>query len=95
MAARVTITEESIPRLPNGSVLRFDQARKQWVVLAPERLFVLDETAHDILNRCDGKATVAAIVDALAAAYAAPRNVILADVQAMLQDFADKGVMTA
>ena len=62
---------------------------------APERLFVLDPIALEIVQRCDGAASVSAIVDELSGKYNAPRGVILRDVNALLQDFADKGVMTA
>jgi pyrroloquinoline quinone biosynthesis protein D len=63
-------------------------------VHAPERLFVLDPIALEIVQRCDGVASVTAIVDELAAKFNAPREVILRDVNSMLQDFADKGVMS-
>ena len=39
------------------------QAPRPMGVLAPERLFVLDAIAHEILKRCDGERAVAAIVD--------------------------------
>jgi pyrroloquinoline quinone biosynthesis protein D len=52
-----------------------------------------DPIAIEILKRCDGKANVAAIVDDLAATYAAERSQIEADVIAMLQDLADKGLL--
>jgi pyrroloquinoline quinone biosynthesis protein D len=38
---------------------------------------------------------VTAIVDDLAAKFNAPRDLIARDVNALLQNFADKGVMTA
>jgi len=44
-----------------------------------------------IVQRCDGIASVTAIVDDLAAKFNAPRELILRDVNSMLQDFADKG----
>ncbi len=95
MKARLEIGEQTVPRLPSHAKLRHDKAREQWVVQAPERVFVLDPTALEIVKRCDGKATVGAIVDELAAQYNAPRDVILKDVNAMLQELADKGVMAA
>ena len=95
MKERTVIAEMSVPRLASHARLQHDKHRDQWVVQAPERLLVLDAVAHEILRRCDGAATVAAIVDDLAKAYAAPRDVIARDVCALLQDFADKGVMTA
>jgi len=95
MSDAVTISDDSIPRLPRGVKLRFDKQRDKWVVLAPERVFVPDPIALEILKRCDGEATVAAIVDDLAQAFSAPREVIAKDVNAMLQDLADKGIMAA
>lgn len=95
MAERVTISEESVPRLPRGVKLRFDKAREQWMVQAPERVFVPDPVALEVIRRCNGKATVGAIVDDLATTFQAPRAVVLGDVTEMLQDLTDKAVMTA
>ena len=95
MSERHVITEGSVPQLPTGVRLQFDKKRDQWVVQAPERLFVLDAVAHEVLKRCDGEATVAGIVEELAAAYSAPRDVILKDVCALLQDLMDKRVLDA
>ena len=94
MSERAVIDEASVPRLARGTRLQFDKHRDQWIVQAPERLFVLDAIALEILQRCDGVASVTAIVDELAAKYSAPRELILRDVNSMLQDFADKGVMS-
>ncbi len=95
MSGRVTIAAGSVPRLPRGVRLHFDKQRDKWVVLAPERLFVPDEVAVEIIKRCDGEASVAAIVDDLAKTFEADRAVIERDVNTLLQDLADKGVMTA
>ena len=95
MSEGITISADSVPRLPRGVKLRFDKTRDKWVVLAPERVFVPDDIAVEILKRCDGEASVTAIVDDLAAAFAAPREVIEKDVGALLQDLANKGVVTA
>ncbi|MHC4974903.1 MAG: pyrroloquinoline quinone biosynthesis peptide chaperone PqqD [Planctomycetota bacterium] len=95
MSAPVAISAGSVPRLAPGARLRFDERRAAWVVLAPERLFVPDAIALEVIKRCDGAAAVAAIVDDLATTFEADRAVIEADVIALLQDLADKGVMTA
>jgi hypothetical protein len=50
--------------------------------------------ALEIVQRCGNIASVTAIVDDLAAKYNAPREVILRDVNNVLQDFADKRVMS-
>lgn len=95
MSERITISGASVPRLPGGVKLRFDKQRDNWVVLAPERLFIPDPIALEVIKRCDGEANVDAIVDDLAKTFNADRAVIERDVSAMLQDLADKGVMTA
>ena len=94
MKERLVIADETVPKLVSHARLQFDKHRDQWVVQAPERLLVLDPIATEIVQRCTGTATVSAIVDELAAKFAAPRDVIARDVSALLQDLADKGVMT-
>ena len=69
---------------------RFDRVRDTWVVLAPERLFVPDEHAVEILRLVDGQRTLGGIIDSLAARFAAPRAVIADDVAAVLRDLADR-----
>ncbi len=93
--AATTIGEASVPALPAGVKLQQDKQREQWIIQAPERVFVLDPIALEIIKRCDGAASVAAIVDALAESFKAPRETILADVLALLQDLADKNVVAA
>lgn len=95
MIAAVRISEASVPSLPKGVRLHYDAPRERWVLQAPERLFVLDPIALDIVKRCDGQATVGRIAEDLAAAYEAPREVVLGDVTALLQDFAEKKVVAA
>jgi pyrroloquinoline quinone biosynthesis protein D len=89
------INAASVPHLPRGVRLREDRARGRWVVMAPERMFIPDETALEVLRLVDGTRSVEAIVAELAARYAAPQPEILADVTVMLQELADKGVVVA
>ena len=63
------------------------------VLLAPERVFKPDPIAVEILKRCTGEATFAAIVDDLAKTYSAPRERILADASALLRSLADKRLL--
>jgi pyrroloquinoline quinone biosynthesis protein D len=88
---RLIVAEDSIPTLARGTRLRYDETRQRWVLLVPERVMAPDEIAVEILQLCDGQRSVAAIIDQLAAAYAAPRDEIGADVIAMLQDLAGSG----
>lgn len=85
---------DSAPRLGAHMRLKFDAARASHTIQAPERVFLLDETAHDIVSRCDGTASIARIVDELCRLYGdAPREEIEQDVLMVVQEFLDKGVM--
>ena len=78
------------PTLPRGVRLKHDAVRDAWVLLAPERMLKLNPVSVEILKRCTGEATLAAIVDDLAAAFDAPRERIAADVGAMLASLVEK-----
>ena len=93
-ARHMTVSEASRPVLPRHTRLKFDETRKVWVILAPERVLAPDEIAVEVLQLCDGVRSVADMVGELAAKYAAPREAIATDVIAMLQDLADKGFLT-
>lgn len=87
------LAESTVPRFAPGTRLRFDDVRKAWVVLAPERLFLPDEPAVEILKLVDGTRSLGVIVNDLAARFDAPREVIAADVAEMLRDLAEKGAI--
>ena len=91
--SRQDIGDESRPRLAGHRRLKFDDARKSWIIQAPERVFLLDEIAYAIVSRCDGERNLAAIVGELCSAFGAPRDVVASDVERLVRDFADKGVM--
>lgn len=93
--SRPGISGASVPRLPPGVKFQFDETRGHWVLLAPERLFVPDEIAVEILQLVDGSLSLDAIIDRLAARYAAPRDEIGRDVVEMVQELADKGCIAA
>ena len=85
--------DEAKPRLPKGVRLRHDEARGEWLLLAPERVLRTDSVAVEILKRCDGERTIRAIVDDLAANFVAERALIDRDVRALLADLAGKRVL--
>jgi pyrroloquinoline quinone biosynthesis protein D len=93
MTAPRRIEAATVPRFKPGVRLQFSQPRQQWIVQAPERVLMPDEIAIAVLQRCDGRTTVAAIGEALARQYEAPPDVVTGDVVEMLQDLADKGVI--
>jgi pyrroloquinoline quinone biosynthesis protein D len=90
----IRVSEASRPLLPRHAKLKFDETRQRWVILAPERVLAPDEIAVEVLQLCDGARSVEAMIDQLAAKYAAERSAIATDVIAMLQDLADKGFLT-
>ena len=93
---RLVVSATSVLRLAPHIVFRFDDVRQRWTMMAPERLLLPDEQAVEILHLVDGKTSVDAIIDALAARYTqAPRELIVGDVTSMLQDLADKGCLTS
>lgn len=89
------LPNEACPGLAPGVRLSFDKARDRWVVLAPERVLVPDETALEILQRCNGATQLDAIVDELANAYSADRSEIESDVRDLLASLIEKRIVTA
>lgn len=87
------IAAGSVPRLPRHVKLRYDRTRERWLILAPERVLVPDDTAVAVLTRVDGSRSVQDIAEDLARTYEAPVDLILADSVALLQDLADKGFL--
>ena len=86
-------SERANDGLPKGVKLKRDEVRGRWTLLAPERIFEIDDTAATVLELCDGERDLAAIVGELAARYAAPPAVIEKDVVAMLADLKTKRVL--
>ena len=81
------------PRFAPGVRLQEDKARGRWIVMAPERMFIPDEIALEVLRLVDGARDEAAIIATLAEKFAAPTEVIAADVRVMLEDLRDKGAL--
>ena len=48
MTERTIVSSEIILKLPRHAKLRFDKARDKWIILAPERVFELDEIAYEV-----------------------------------------------
>lgn len=83
----------AIPAFRRGVKFRFDAVREAWVLLAPEKLFMPDEIAVEILKLVDGARSIDAIVDDLSARYDAPRDLIAADVIGALDDLSRRGAV--
>jgi len=57
------------PRLRGPGRLKYDYARRTDMLLLPERVVELNEAAGAILRLCDGRRTIAQIVEELEARY--------------------------
>ena len=73
--------------------LTHNEAQGGWLLLAPERVFKADAISHEILKRCTGEASVAAIVDDLAKTFNAPRERIRDDVVKLLGGLVEKKLL--
>jgi pyrroloquinoline quinone biosynthesis protein D len=91
--APAAIAPDARPRLPHGVRLVHSEAQGGWVLLAPERVFQANAITAEVVKRCTGEATFAAIVDDLASTYAAPRERIMTDVTTLLRGLADKRLL--
>jgi pyrroloquinoline quinone biosynthesis protein D len=87
------IDTTTIPDFKRGVKFRFDAVRDAWVLLAPEKLFMPDEIAVEILKLIDGVRSIDAIIDDLTARFEAPRDVIGGDVVTVLNDLSTRGAL--
>ncbi|HEY4256679.1 MAG TPA: pyrroloquinoline quinone biosynthesis peptide chaperone PqqD [Candidatus Udaeobacter sp.] len=79
------IADAAQPRLAKGVRLQTDSATGKSVLLLPEGIVELNETAHEILARCDGR-TLREIVQALAEEYDSNLAALATDVRETLAD---------
>jgi coenzyme PQQ biosynthesis protein PqqD len=87
------ISAESRPVLASKARLRFDRKSSRYMLLYPERGLVLNPTAADVLQRCDGERTVSAIVAELAERYGQAPPAVEREVMEFLQTMADRGLV--
>ncbi len=79
------IASSAQPRLTRGVRLQTDSKTGNSVLLFPEGVLELNETAQEILNRCDGR-TVSEIIQALAEEYDVDPKMLAVDVEETLAD---------
>ena len=80
-----TIAGSAQPTLTRGVRLQTDSKTGNSVLLFPEGVLELNETAQEILTRCDGR-TVSEIIQALAEEYNIDLEMLAADVRQTLAD---------
>ncbi|HLH57438.1 MAG TPA: pyrroloquinoline quinone biosynthesis peptide chaperone PqqD [Verrucomicrobiae bacterium] len=72
--------ETSCPQLARGVRLQTDAKTGDPILLFPEGVLYLSETAQEILCRCDGRKSIGNILDELAAEYEAEAETLRKDV---------------
>jgi pyrroloquinoline quinone biosynthesis protein D len=80
-----TFAGSTQPKLARGIRLQTDSKTGNGVLLFPEGVLELNETALEILTRCDGR-TLSEIIRALAEEYEVDPQMLGADVQETLAD---------
>jgi pyrroloquinoline quinone biosynthesis protein D len=80
------------PRLSTRARLQYDSVREKQVLLFPEGLLVLNDTAAAVLALCDGQRSVAVIAGELGARYGRPVD---DDVLSLLNRLASKRLIEA
>uniref|UniRef100_UPI00334183C9 pyrroloquinoline quinone biosynthesis peptide chaperone PqqD n=1 Tax=Castellaniella defragrans TaxID=75697 RepID=UPI00334183C9 len=85
--------QTTVPVLSCGVRLRHDLARGGWVLLAPERIVTLDDTAQAVVALADGRRDLATIAGILAKEYAVGGDDILADVIELVVSLRDSGLL--
>lgn len=86
------ISDQSRPRLARGVRLQIDCTTGKGVLLHPEGVVELNETAHDILTRCDGS-SLGEIVAALAGEYEVTDDTMANDVRETIDDLRKRNLL--
>lgn len=77
------------PRVARHFRLQWEEAQNTWVLLYPEGMVKLNQSAGEITRRCDGERTVADIVADLETTFGAQN--LTADVVAFLDLASERG----
>lgn len=59
------ISKTSIAKVTDGYRLQFEEAQDTWVLLYPEGMVKLNQSAAEILKRCDSERNVASLIEQL------------------------------
>ena len=94
MNGPLKIDESLSLQLGRGIRLKHDAERDAWILQAPERVIVLDEIAHTVIDEIVGSdGGLRGVIDRLSQSFDAPRDEIATDVIEMLQGFVDKQLL--
>lgn len=91
----MTLPVHAIPRLAPHYVFRWEESQSAWMLLYPEGLVKLNGSAGEILQRCDGQRSVAAIVAGMRQAFPGKPGEVEQGTLAFLDVACDKGWLRA
>ena len=83
MSETAAIGLDTTPRVSKRFRLQWEEAQQAWVLLYPEGMVKLNQSAGEILRRCDGARSVTEVVADLEQAFATTG--LEADVLAFLE----------
>lgn len=72
MADKAPLAADTVPAIARLFRLQYEESQQRWVLLYPEGMVQLNQSAGEILKRCDGIATIAAITADLEQAFSQP-----------------------
>ncbi|MGH3823475.1 MAG: pyrroloquinoline quinone biosynthesis peptide chaperone PqqD [Pseudonocardiaceae bacterium] len=80
------------PRLRRGVRVGTDPLSDETILLFPEGVLFLNETAAAVIQRCDGSRSIADVVQALSDEY---NDVVAEDVMSLLRDLIAQRLLVA
>jgi pyrroloquinoline quinone biosynthesis protein D len=83
------VDKEACYRIAPGHRMQWEEAQQCWVILYPEGMVQLNESAAETLRRCDGATPLSAVISALEADYGEPD--LAADVLELAQAALEQG----
>lgn len=84
------ISDTDTPVLAHKARVRWDPVRQKHLLLFPEGLLVLNQTAYEIITMCDGKNQVITIVNSLGDKY---KTHVDADIRELLSTLVERRLL--
>jgi coenzyme PQQ biosynthesis protein PqqD len=88
MTAALSLTDR--PQLRRGVRTGTDPLSGETVLLFPEGVLIMNETAAAVVRQCDGSRSVSAVLHSVGEGY---DNVAVEDVMSLLQDLIAQGLL--
>ena len=86
----IIISDTNRPILASKARVKWDPVRQKHLLLFPEGLLVLNQTAHEIITMCNGKNKVITIVNFLGDKY---KTHVDADIRELLSRLVEKRLL--